>query len=166
VATRYFGGVREASYRHDDASGVTKVTMQRNGERVTVLWTMSPGGATATVDAMGSQALKVNKWGESETIQAAGGKLTLGLAGATANSNSGDRSDYVVGGEPVILVERADGNLQAAFRSLDDNPVPGQVAEAGAVLSEASGGSQRVQSLPSQKATPTKAEPTPTPKKK
>lgn len=177
VAARYFAGVRDASYASDKASGVTRVTMQRTGERVTVLWTMSPGGATATVDAQGAAALKVNKWGEAEPIQADGGKFTIELGGATANSNAGDRSDYVVGGDPVILVERTDGNVMAAFRSLDDNPVPGQVAEAGAAVSGGPTSSQqRVQTSTKddkkeeKKATPTptpkKATPTPTPKKK
>lgn len=174
VATRYFGSVREASYSHDDASGVTKVVMQKGGERVTVLWTMSGPDASATVDALGAQALKVNKWGDSETISASGGRFTIGLKGATANSNSGDRTDYVVGGEPVILVERADGNVQAAFRSLDEIPVPGPVQ----IFESASASDlpvntepQRVpQSSAKEKATPTptpkKATPTPTPKKK
>jgi hypothetical protein len=176
VASRYFAGVRDATYSNDPASGVTKVTMQRTGERVTVLWTMLPGGAAASIDAMGSQALKVNKWGEASTVSASGGKLSVALAGATANSNGGDRSDYVVGGDPVILVERADGNTQAAFRSLDDNPIPGGVADS-------SSGSQQKQSAqtsskdvkdseekkkPTATPTPTpkKATPTPTPKKK
>jgi hypothetical protein len=181
VAARYFAGVHDASYSNDPASGVTKVTMQRSGERVTVLWTMSPGGATASVDAQGAAALKVNKWGETETIQADGGKFSIGLAGATANSNAGDRSDYVVGGEPVILVERSDGNVTLAIRSLDDNPIPGQIADAGNAVSDASSSSQqRVQTTAKdekkddkkeeKKATPTptpkKATPTPTPKKK
>ena len=164
VATRYFGGVREATYNHDAASGITKVTMQKGGERVTVLWSMSPGSATATVDALGAQALRVNKWGESETIQAAGGKLTIGLNVATANSNEHNRGDYVVGGDPVILVERADGNVQAAIRSLDEIPVPGpvQVADGDADLPPSSA---------KEKAAPTptpkkKATPTPTRKKK
>jgi hypothetical protein len=175
VVTRYFGGVQDASYSHDPASGITKVVMQRSGEKVTVLWTMSPGGATATMAAAGAQALKVNKWGEAEPISAASGSYTIGLAPATANSNEHDRSDYVVGGDPVILVERTDGNITAAYRSLDDVPVPGpQRVEASA----ASGAPvmtqpQAVPNPPQQtnkKATPTptpkKATPTPTPKKK
>jgi hypothetical protein len=163
VVSRYFGGVREASYRHDDASGVTTVTMQKGGERVTVLWTMSGADASATVDAMGSQALKVNKWGESETLQAAGGKYTIGLRGATANSNGGDRTDYVVGGEPVILVERADGNMAAAYRSLDEIPVPGPVQIAETTAGDPAPNTQprRVQTSSKEKATPT-----PTPKKR
>ncbi|MGE3269549.1 MAG: hypothetical protein AB7P40_12440 [Chloroflexota bacterium] len=165
VAARYFAGVRDANYSADPVSGITKVTMQRGGERVTVLWTMSPGGGTATVDAMGSGALKVNKWGDAEPIQAAGGQYTVGLAPATANSNEHDRSDYVVGGDPVILVERTDGNVMAAYRSLDDIPVPGpQVVEASAAADPpVQTRPMRVQESPQKKATPT---PTPKPKKK
>jgi hypothetical protein len=154
VATRYFAGVRDASLSHDAAGNVTTVTMQRGGERVTVLWTMSPGGATASIEAMGSQALRVNKWGEAETIQAEGGRFTMGLAPATANSNSGDRNDYVVGGDPVILVERTDGDVGAAFRPLDEIPVPGpQVVEAAAAADPPPSSSK-------------KTTPTPTPRRK
>ena len=167
VASRYFAGVREAKYSHDDASGVTMVTMQRGGERVTVLWTMSPGGGTASVDALGSQALRVGKWGDAETIQAAGGKFAVGLAPATANSNAGDRNDYVVGGDPVILVERTDGNMQTAFRSLDDVPVAGPVVEAASVADpqpRSTGGSSAKKATPT--PTPQKATPTPTPRRR
>jgi hypothetical protein len=179
VASRYFAGVREANYSHDAASGVTKVIMQRGGERVTVLWTMSPDGATATVSAMGSEALKVSKWGEAEPIQAAGGTYTIGLGAATANSNEHDRSDYVVGGEPVILVERTDGNVMAAYRSLDDIPVPGpQVIEASAaadppvqtqpraVPNTSQQSSKKATATPTPAPAPKKATPTPTLKTK
>ena len=124
---------------------------------------MSPAGGSASVDALGAQALKVNKWGEAEPIQASGGRFTVGLAGATANSNSGDHNDYVVGGEPVILVERSDGNVMAAYRSLDDVPVPGPMPvfqAANAADPQPNTQPQRIRSS-NQKATPT-----PTPRKK
>ncbi|MFN8635350.1 MAG: hypothetical protein U0893_16000 [Chloroflexota bacterium] len=158
VVTRYFGGVREASFTHDDNSGVSKVTMQRPGEKVTVLWTMSGGGVTTSIDAMGAQALKVNKWGDASPIQASGGKFTIDLSGAAANPGSADRTDFAVGGEPVILVERTDGNVMAAFRSLDENPVPGLGTGTEAAASAID---------PPKTATPSKskATPTPTPKK-
>ena len=164
VATRYFGSVREAylqprrrQRRHEgrDAEG------RRAGDRA--LDDVRPDIST-TVDALGAQALKVNKWGDSETISASGGRFTIGLRGATANSNSGDRTDYVVGGEPVILVERNDGNVQAAFRSLDDIPVPGPVQ----VFESASASDLPVNTEPQrvqQTSAKEKATPTPTPKK-
>ena len=123
VATRYFAGVREASYSPADASGVVRVVLEKPGERVTVLWTMQPSPTTATVAAVGAGALKVNKYGETEAIAAADGGYQIQLAPATANSNEHDRADYVVGGDPVILVERTDGGT-AAVRPLDVAPVP------------------------------------------
>lgn len=158
VVTRYYSGVESATYSHDDASGVTKVVMQKSGERVTVLWTMSGAGGSATVDAMGAQALRVNKWGEATPIQADGGKIAVGLPGATANSNPADRSDYVVGGDPVILVERPDGNVMASYRSLDDMPAR--------LMVEASSVSSQQESSKKSTPEPKKATPTPTPKKK
>jgi hypothetical protein len=93
------------------------------------------------------------------TVLEAGGKFTVGLAPATANSNAGDRSDYVIGGDPVILVERSDGDVMAAFRSLDDIPVAGPVVEAASVADP----QPRVNgNAPSAK----KATPTPKPKKR
>jgi hypothetical protein len=166
VATRYFGSVREASYRHDAASGVTTVTMQKSGERVTVLWTMSPGGAAASVDALGAQALRVNKWGDAEPIQAAGGRFTVELSGATANSNEHNRGDYVVGGDPVLLVERTDGNVMAGFRSLDDVPVPGPVQVASADSEADLPPSMQPQRVPVRSSAKEKATPTPTPTRK
>lgn len=160
VAARYFAGIQSASYTHDAGSGVTKVTMQRPGERVTVLWTMSPAGGSASVDALGAQALKIDKWGQAEPIQASGGRFTVGLAGATANSNSGDRHDYVVGGDPVILVERSDGNVMSAYRSLDEVPVPG-VFQASNVADPQPNAQPRRGQSSTQKATPT-----PTPRRK
>jgi hypothetical protein len=170
VVTRYFSGVTDGTFEHA-ADGTTKVVLKRGSDRITVLWSMSPDGGTATVDALGTQALRVNKWGDTAPIQADGGHFTISLAGATANSNSGDRSDYVIGGEPVILVERQDGNVLAAVRSLDENPVPGGAIEAASVGDPGSASNQtRSNSDSKSKATPTptpkKPVPTPTPKKR
>jgi len=166
VVTRYFSGVTEGTLSQT-TDGLTKAVLKRGSDRITVLWTMSPGGGTATVDALGTRALRVNKWGETSTIQADGGRFTINLAPATANSNPADRSEYVIGGDPVILVERADGNVQAAIRSLDENPTPGGIEAASAGNA---GGSTQNKSNSGAKATPTptpqKATPTPTPKRR
>jgi hypothetical protein len=157
VATRYFAGAREATYTPADASGVTRVVLKKaGGEQVTVLWTMRPSATTASVPATASRALKVNKFGETETISAVDGTYRIELAAATANSNEHDRADYVVGGDPIILVERTDGGVAAA-RPLDTAPVPAADSAQQAALIVAD-------------ATPTlrdrKPTPTPTPKKK
>lgn len=166
VVTRYFSGVTEGTYAAEPM-GTTRVVLKRGTDRITVLWSMSSSGGSATVDALGAQALQVNKWGEASPIQADGGRFTIALGPATANSNSGDPRDYVVGGEPVILVERADGDVMAAARSLDENPAPGAVIEASAPGNSSASSSRSNNESSSKKATPTptpkKATPTPTP---
>jgi hypothetical protein len=70
-----------------------------------------------------------------------------------------------VGGEPIILVERTDGNVMAAFRSLDDIPVPGpQRVEASAAADPPANTQPRA--VPNQQQSGKKATPTPTPRKK
>jgi hypothetical protein len=132
VVSRYFAGARTATYLPTDASGLTGVVLEKDGERVTVLWTMRPERLRVPVDALGSQALRVTKAGTAEVISARDGVFQIDLAPATANSNLADPSDYVVGGSPVILVERIDGNMSLAYRPLDVPPRPGLVASAGA----------------------------------
>jgi len=123
VVTRYFAGARDATYEHSAATGITRVAFARDNEQVTVLWTMRPAAATATVEARGASALTVNKFGETATITPQAGAYGIQLAPATANSNEHDRADYVVGGDPVILVERIDGGTPAA-RPLSIAPRP------------------------------------------
>ncbi len=133
VISRYFAGARSATYLPTDASGLTGVVLEKEGERVTVLWTMRPERLRVPVEALGSRALRVAKAGTTEVINARNGLYQIDLQPATANSNLADPNDYVVGGSPVILVERRDGNLALAYRSLDVPPRPSTIARAGAV---------------------------------
>ncbi len=99
-------------------------------------------------------------------IAASAGQYAIDLAGATANSNPDDPSDYVVGGEPVILVERDDDNLSAAVRSLDESPGAAPVAETPAINQQTSRLPTRTRPEPTKaKPEPTR-KPTPTPKKR
>ncbi|MCC6174853.1 MAG: hypothetical protein IT305_06085 [Chloroflexi bacterium] len=165
VVTRYFAGARDASY-DQTPGGVTKVVLEKAGGRVTVLWTMGGSPTTATVEAIRPRALRVNKWGETSEIAASAGQYAIDLAGATANSNPDDPSDYVVGGEPVILVERDDDNLSAAVRSLDESPGAAPVAETPAINQQTSRLPTRTRPEPTKaKPEPTR-KPTPTPKKR
>jgi len=124
VISRYFSGVRASQYFPTDRSGLTRVVLERDGERVTVLWTMHPEPTTAFVDAASPGAVVVSKYGEAEEIRAEGGRYRLDLEPATANSNETDPGDYVVGGNPVILVERADRDVARAYRPLSVAPRP------------------------------------------
>jgi hypothetical protein len=124
VVARYFAGVRQATYFPTEPSGLTRVVLTREGERITVAWNMRPEPFAATLQATSARALRVNKYGETETVRSDGGLYYVLLHPATANSNEHDPRDYVIGGDPVILVERTDNNPTAAYRSLDDAPQP------------------------------------------
>ena len=85
---------------------------------------MRPESLPVSLDAIAPRALLVDKYGGTSVLEAQGGAYKLTLAGATANSNSGDPNDYVVGGDPVILVESRDGDGMALARPLDVAPRP------------------------------------------
>jgi hypothetical protein len=124
VICRYFSGVQSSRYFPTERSGLTRVVLERDGERVTVLWTMRPESMVAAVEATAGAALVVGKYGQASELQAEGGQYRIPLEPATANSNETDPEDYVVGGSPVILVERADGDLARAYRPLTIAPRP------------------------------------------
>jgi hypothetical protein len=123
MLSRYYAGARSATYYPADEDGVIHVVLEKDGERVTVLWTIQPWDTVATVDADSSLGLAVTKFGDPSVIYPEDGAYAIALPGATANSNDADRSDYVVGGSPVILVERLDGNFEAAYHSMDVPPL-------------------------------------------
>ncbi len=106
VVTRHFAGAREAAYFPTDASGLTRVVLTRDGERVTVVWTMRPRPLQLVLEAVAPKAQRVTKYGQTETLDARDGVYELELAPATANSNEHDPTDFVVGGDPIILIER------------------------------------------------------------
>ncbi len=166
VVTRYYAGARTATLYPADLGGVTRVVLDKDSERVTVLWTMRPEDATVAVDAETATALVVSKYGDASVVSAEDGQYRLDLPGATANSNEADRRDYVVGGSPVILVERLDGNVEAAYRSMDVAPqpvtVPGNLAVAAPLSTPAPAARQPT---PAPRATPAPAaRPAPTPR--
>ena len=66
---------------------MTHVVLEREGERVTVLWTMRPEMLVATLDATTNAALRVDKYGELSEIRAEAGRYRVPLDPATANSN-------------------------------------------------------------------------------
>jgi hypothetical protein len=164
VITRYFAGARTATYHPHDAGGITRVVLDKDGERVTVLWTMGPTDTTVAVDAESAIGLVVSKIGDPSMVYAQDGQFFLVVPGATANSDETDPRDYVVGGSPVILVERLDGNVEAACRSLDVAPQPANARAPAAVAAPPASAS--APALAARQATPvarSTAPPTPRP---
>jgi hypothetical protein len=116
VAARYFAGSWPVSYHPTNQSGLTTVVLERTGERITVAWTLKPQPQTVKIEGVAASALRVTKYGDAEVVHADGaGLYWFELAPATANSNEADVFDYVVGGEPLILVERFDGGIATAY---------------------------------------------------
>ena len=124
MLARYYAGARTATYHPADESGITRVVLDKDGERVTVVWTTRPEDAVAAVDAESAIGLAVTKYGDASVLYPQEGQYWIDLPGATANSNEADHWDYVVGGSPVILVQRLDGNVEAGYRSMDLAPQP------------------------------------------
>ncbi|MCS7003198.1 MAG: hypothetical protein NZ518_10160, partial [Dehalococcoidia bacterium] len=84
---------------------IVKVTFTKPGTRTTVLWTMGPAPAVATLPAFANTATIVDKYGRARTTGPTGGAYLLELAPATANTVPGDPSAFLVGGSPLIVIE-------------------------------------------------------------
>lgn len=103
VAARYFAHAGSAA-RSSPAEDVDMVTIQRPGERVRALWTTAGHGAVVRLDAVSSSAMLVDKYGNASTIRPRGGKYRINLPAATC-SNGVNQNDYIVGGDPFLVVE-------------------------------------------------------------
>lgn len=103
VATTYFAGVKQASAGFQ--GDTVNITMDKENERLTVVWTQSPEPQTARIRAIASEAVLVNKYGRTERIASQEGYYVLNLAGATHNTVPGDSKRYQIGGSPLIVVE-------------------------------------------------------------
>ncbi|MFN0074267.1 MAG: hypothetical protein ACKVVP_22530 [Chloroflexota bacterium] len=118
VVTRYFSGAESGEFFPTEVSGLTRAVLKKSNEVVTVAWNMRPETVDVTVPATSLRALRVNKYGQASLVQAVNGQYRFTLTPATANSNESDRRDFVVGGSPLILIERQDGDPQAAYRAI------------------------------------------------
>jgi hypothetical protein len=72
--------------------------------KISVLWNRTPNPMTYTVEAAMPTATLIDRWGVTQTVTAANGYYTLPLPVATANLVTYP-DDYVVGGDPLILIE-------------------------------------------------------------
>ncbi len=104
VAALYFSRVESAA-KSSPSDDVDMVTIRRPGEQVRALWTTAGRDATVRLDAAASSATLVDKYGNASVIQPKGGKYRISLPGATCN-NGVDQNDYIVGGDPFLLVEQ------------------------------------------------------------
>jgi hypothetical protein len=103
VAAQYLRGENQAT--RDSSEEATRVNLWGTPQgKVSVLWNRTPNPVTYTLEAAMPTATLVDRWGVTQTVSAANGFYTLPLSIATANLVS-DASDYIVGGDPLLLIE-------------------------------------------------------------
>ncbi|MDY6878570.1 MAG: hypothetical protein SWK90_20520, partial [Chloroflexota bacterium] len=73
--------------------------------KVSVLWNESPTTGVYTLPAAMPTATLVDRWGVTETTAATGDVYTFTLPGATANRPFPNQNDYIIGGDPLIVIE-------------------------------------------------------------
>lgn len=100
-----FSGVTGGAVDLKTTRGVGRVDLRRPDAAITVIWDQRPAATTATVAALGPTAV-YDKFGQRRTLRADHGVFTVALKGATGNTNGANPRDYVIGGSPLIVVQR------------------------------------------------------------
>jgi hypothetical protein len=86
---------------------VNRVTLERGPERDIIVWNASPKLVTATIPAVAKSAMVVDKFGkDTGEVVAQNGAYHLDLYPSSDNTDPRDASEYLVGGDPRILVEK------------------------------------------------------------
>jgi hypothetical protein len=106
AAASLFAGATAAHPQLSAPNGVATVLLHRRGERITVVWDQRPAATSVSIPAYSARATVYDKFGQGRVVVAAGGHYTLQLSGARGNTDSADPTVYVIGGSPLILVER------------------------------------------------------------
>jgi len=78
--------------------------------KVSVLWNEGPVAGVHTLPAVLDSATLVDRWGASGTIAPVSGVYALTLPGATANRPAPNEDDYIIGGDPLIVIESETSN--------------------------------------------------------
>src|SRR5579884_2862613 len=84
---------------------VNVVVMDKSPQRITVIWNVSPQAGTVTLPAYSRAATIVDKYGREQPLAATNGYYQLNLEPSRNNSDPRDRTLYLVGGSPSIIVE-------------------------------------------------------------
>lgn len=111
TAARYFSGFSNA--RYNVVEDMERVTMESGDRKVSVLWNPTPKPSAIRIRATGTRATRVDKYGRTTPLNVpivpGQNYYTFDLPPATANVPDIDASTYIIGGDPVILVEEGVG---------------------------------------------------------
>jgi hypothetical protein len=117
VAARYLQGENQVT--RVTTGQATRVSLWGTPQgKVSVLWNRTPSPVTYTLSAAMPTATLVDRRGVTQTISAVNEVYTLSLPVATANLVSNPK-DYIVGGDPLILIETDTVSPTSAL-----NPLP------------------------------------------
>lgn len=86
-------------------AAVNVVVLDKGPQRLTVIWNASPEPGQVQLPAYGRNAQLVDKYGRAVPLAAQNGYYPLTLEPSRNNSDPRDRSLYLVGGSPWIVVE-------------------------------------------------------------
>jgi len=107
VAMQYLTGPGTVTYQSQGDARLVTIT---NGQhRVLVAWSATPNSIDLPITPQGTTALLVTKLGETTRLDLprdpSQPNYVLHLTGATANTDDSDPYNYIIGGDPLILVE-------------------------------------------------------------
>ncbi len=103
TVTRYLANARAVI--RQTINEVETFVVDKGSQRITVLWNASPLPVTVTLKARGTSARLVTKLGQESPLRATGGVYTLPLARATTNTDPERPDWFLVGGDPLLVVE-------------------------------------------------------------
>lgn len=112
VATQYLDNGGTASYQTQNGAAI--VTIVNGKRKVTVAWSTGPVAISLPITPQGTSAFLVDKSGQTTNLglptDPSQTNYVLNLSPATDNTDDGNPNDYIVGGNPVILVENGVGD--------------------------------------------------------
>jgi len=114
TAATLFADASAGTIAQNHTTGVFTVTLRRKDATVTVLWDQSPTAAAVSVPVNAGTRI-YDRFGLRLTPKVLLGRTTITLAGSNGNTNTADPRDYVIGGTPVIVVQRTSARQRAKF---------------------------------------------------
>ncbi|MFN0070970.1 MAG: hypothetical protein ACKVVP_05710 [Chloroflexota bacterium] len=105
---------REKHFQYIWPGQVSQVALERDGQRVTVIWNVSRRPLVGVVTAGANEATLLDAYGRAAPIRAQDGAYRVYLSSARANTEPRDPSLLLVGGRPWIIVEKIATNARAS----------------------------------------------------
>jgi hypothetical protein len=127
AALRYIDLPGTVSFETRGAADV--VVVDGGKHRVTVAWNTRPTPMDLTIGPMGTAGAQLTKVGDSAPLALPTDpnqpNYVFHLAGATDNAVDANPNDYIVGGDPVILIEDGVGDPVTVSPTMEFYPITG-----------------------------------------